>query len=80
MSKSSTATKKAQKTETNVVNKEQSLTGAQTKQINALSTVSARIRYLDNEGYSRSQIAAALGKRYQHVRNVLITPITKAKA
>ena len=43
--------------------------------LNELPTTSARIRYLDSEGLSRSEIAKALGKRYQHVRNVLITPI-----
>ena len=40
-----------------------------------LPTTSARIRYLDSEGWTRSEIAKKLGKRYQHVRNVLITPI-----
>lgn len=38
-------------------------------------TVSAKIRALDAAGYTRSQIANFLGKRYQHVRNVLITPL-----
>lgn len=37
------------------------------------------IRYLASQNYTRSQIAKALGIRYQHVRNVLITPIKKAK-
>lgn len=34
-------------------------------------TVSDKIRALDAAGYSRAQIARLLGKRYQHVRNVL---------
>jgi hypothetical protein len=34
-------------------------------------TVSDKIRALDAEGYARADIARALGKRYQHVRNVL---------
>jgi hypothetical protein len=34
-------------------------------------TVSDKIRALDTAGYSRADIARALGKRYQHVRNVL---------
>ena len=38
-------------------------------------TVSAKIRALDAAGYTRSQIANFLGKRYQHVRNVLVTPL-----
>jgi len=48
------------------------------KQLATLETVSAKIRYLDSKGYTRSQIAKKLNKRYQHVRNVLITPIKKA--
>ena len=36
-----------------------------------LSTKSAKIRELDREGYSRSEIAKHLGLRYQHVYNVL---------
>jgi antitoxin component of MazEF toxin-antitoxin module len=34
-------------------------------------TVSDKIRALDAEGYPRADIARVLGKRYQHVRNVL---------
>lgn len=40
--------------------------------------VSKAIRALDADGYSRGAIAKMLNKRYQHVRNVLITPIKKA--
>ncbi len=36
------------------------------------NTVSDKIRALDRAGYSRSEIARFLGKRYQHVRNVLV--------
>jgi bifunctional DNA-binding transcriptional regulator/antitoxin component of YhaV-PrlF toxin-antitoxin module len=36
-----------------------------------LTTVSAKIRALDAAGYARADIARFLGKRYQHVRNVL---------
>ncbi len=35
------------------------------------TTVSDRIRALDRAGHSRAEIARLLGKRYQHVRNVL---------
>jgi len=42
-------------------------------------TKSSAIRQLTGEGKSRSEVAAMLGIRYQHVRNVLITPIKKAK-
>lgn len=34
-------------------------------------TVSGQIRALARHGWSRAEIARALGKRYQHVRNVL---------
>jgi len=42
-----------------------------------LGTKSAAIRYLDGEGWKRGDIARKLGIRYQHVRNVLITPLKK---
>lgn len=43
-------------------------------------TTSAAIRRLNEQGKSRGEIAKMLGIRYQWVRNVLITPIKKAKA
>lgn len=36
-----------------------------------LASVSDKIRALDRAGYARADIARYLGKRYQHVRNVL---------
>jgi bifunctional DNA-binding transcriptional regulator/antitoxin component of YhaV-PrlF toxin-antitoxin module len=36
------------------------------------TTVSDKIRALDDAGFERADIARFLGKRYQHVRNVLI--------
>ena len=47
------------------------------EEISALPTKSAKIRALDAEGWSRSDIARALGIRYQHVRNVLVTPLKR---
>jgi hypothetical protein len=41
-----------------------------------LGTWSAVFRHLKSEGLSRGQIAKVTGKRYQHVRNVDITPLT----
>lgn len=41
-------------------------------------SVSAAIRKLHADGKSRGEIAKLLNKRYQHVRNVLITPVKKA--
>lgn len=40
-------------------------------------TKSALIRALHAEGESRGSIAKLMNIRYQHVRNVLITPIKK---
>ena len=40
-------------------------------------TKSAVIRYLSGTGMSRSDIAKTLNIRYQHVRNVLLTPLKK---
>lgn len=61
-----------------------SMTKAQKTQVDSLPTVSARIRYLAEQKFTRSQITKLIpnakgGKlRYQHVRNVLVTPVAKA--
>lgn len=47
-------------------------------QIKAAGSKSALIRKLAAEGMSRGAISKHMGIRYQHVRNVLITPIKKA--
>lgn len=39
------------------------------------ATTSARMRTLSAAGFSTGSIAKFLNKRYQHVRNVLITPV-----
>lgn len=44
-----------------------------------LGTKSAAIRLLLSEGKTRSEVAKMLKIRYQHVRNVEITPIKKQK-
>ena len=44
-------------------------------ELNGLPTKSAKIRYLDKKGYSRGDISRVLKIRYQHVRNVLVTPV-----
>lgn len=52
--------------------------------LRSLPTTSAKIRYLDSFGLTRSDIVkvfkSALDKeiRYQHVRNVLLQPLKKA--
>lgn len=38
---------------------------------------STTIRALHAKGYSRGQIAKVMGVIYQHVRNVLITPVKR---
>ena len=48
--------------------------------VDGLSTMSARIRALDAAGYARADIARFLGKRYQHVRNVLVQGPPKSGA
>jgi hypothetical protein len=40
-------------------------------------SVSGVIRYLASTGMSRGDISRVTGKRYQHVRNVLVTPLKK---
>jgi len=40
------------------------------------TTTSSKIRYLASCNLSRSEISKMLNIRYQHVRNVLITPLT----
>jgi len=49
-------------------------------ELNNLPTKSAKIRYLLGKGLTRGQVSKQLGIRYQHVRNVEITPIKKQKA
>ena len=51
------------------------LTSVQTKTLTRCSTKSAQIRYLTSQDWTRGQIAKKLNIRYQHVRNVQITPV-----
>ncbi len=55
------------------------LTNPQSKKLNSFSTTSAKIRFLHNLDWTRSQIKDKLNIRYQHVRNVLITPINQPR-
>lgn len=45
------------------------------KFVNEAGSKSEAIRKLTVMGYSRGDVAQLLGLRYQHVRNVLITPV-----
>ena len=47
--------------------------------LDSFSTISAKIRYLNNCGLNRASIARTLGIRYQWVRNVLITNVATPK-
>ncbi len=63
-----------------------SLTKVQQKKVDGLPTVSARIRYLLAQGLTRSEITKVITNAkggpliYQHVRNVEVQAIAKAKA
>ena len=48
--------------------------------VEGLPSVAAKIRALDGSGYARADIARFLGKRYQHVDNVLKQARRKAAA
>lgn len=47
--------------------------------LSTLTTKSSMIRQLFADGHSRMEISKILNIRYQHVRNVLITPIKTQK-
>lgn len=47
--------------------------------LSGLETTSSKIRYLLSVGMKRGEVAKILNIRYQHVRNVEITPIKKQK-
>jgi hypothetical protein len=80
MAKSNAATKE----KAVEVKSELSMTSAQQKVVEGLPTVSARIRYLDAQKYTRSQITKLITNatggqlRYQHVRNVLTAQAPKS--
>lgn len=47
--------------------------------LDGLTTKSSKIRYLSSCKMSTGDISRVLGIRYQHVRNVLITPVKTPK-
>ncbi len=49
------------------------------KVLEGLTSTSGKIRYLNSLGWSRGAIAKKLDKKYQHVRNVLVTPVAQPK-
>ena len=58
---------------------EAKLSAAQQKKLDSFSTTSARIRFLLAKGWERGDVARKLNIKYQHVRNVEITPVKKQK-
>ena len=56
------------------------LTKAQTSKLDKLPSTSAKIRYLTSLDWTRSQIKDKLNIRYQHVRNVQITPVKNPRS
>ena len=51
----------------------------QMNHVGSIATTSGKIRYLNNEGFTRYQISKVLNIRYQWVRNVLVTPVKTPK-
>lgn len=49
-------------------------------EVEALTTKSAKIRKLNELGWTRGEIARGLGILYQHVRNVLTQPLKRKTA
>lgn len=47
------------------------------KDLATLESTSAKIRYLTTLGWKTSRIAQMLGIKYQHARNVQVTPLKK---
>ena len=69
--------KKNEATTTPVVEAPVALVDPILEALKAIPTVSGQIRFLHAQGLKRGTIAKMLGKRYQHVRNVLIAPLKK---
>jgi hypothetical protein len=53
---------------------------AQNEALAKCASVSAKMRYLDAQGFTRGDISRILNKRYQHVKNVLDRPLKKIGA
>lgn len=53
------------------------LSAPQQKEFDAQKTVSAKMRYLNSLDFANGAIAKFMGKRYQHVRNVLTTELKR---
>lgn len=47
------------------------------QKLSTFKNTSTKIRYLNSLNFTRGEISKMLNVRYQHVRNVLITPVNK---
>jgi hypothetical protein len=70
----------ATEVEAAVVETKIELSKTQQAKFDELKTISAQIRYLAAEGFKTGPIAKYMGKRYQHIRNVLTTPLKRPTA
>ncbi len=70
--------KKVEETKTEETKKD--LTSTQKTEFENLPTKSAKIRFLNAQGWKRGDIAKKLDIRYQHVRNVLVMPVKNPKS
>lgn len=69
---------KVQETKVEETNTPLPLDGSKGEQyIKEQGGVSKAIRQLVSEGHKYGPVSKMLGKRYQHVRNVMITPVGK---
>lgn len=64
---------------TKITKTENTLSNEVEEVLSKLATTSAKIKYLKKEGLSVGDIARVLNIRYQHARNVLITPVKKPR-
>lgn len=77
MAKKTTATKKTVATQATGSKQEQCAAALEKLDEAKYPTKSAKIRELNAQGFSRGEIAKSMGILYQHVRNVLITPLKR---
>jgi hypothetical protein len=56
---------------------QKSITSMEEDSLRRMTTVSDQVRFLDREGYQRTQIKNILGISYQHVRGILERPLKR---
>lgn len=78
--KKETAVKATKQQETKGNKKEIDVSAISKLDVSDLNGKSAKIRFYLSKGFERNVIAAHLGIRYQHVRNVEVTQLKKKAA